>query len=117
MPDDVIFYEHLVHFAVFCDILCTLGIVRGNLVYLIPVLVFCTKKNLATLLQKLFSITVRRQQVAFLCIRDGGENFADAHNLQISMIIFFGKVLKMANFRRASDPGCQIFLGPNIPNL
>jgi hypothetical protein len=34
----VIFYRHLVY------------VVRGNLVYFSPVLVFCTKKNLATLL-------------------------------------------------------------------
>jgi hypothetical protein len=46
----VIFYGHLVHFTVFCYILWTFGIVRGNLVYFFPVLVFCTKKNLATLL-------------------------------------------------------------------
>jgi hypothetical protein len=44
-----IFYGHLVHFTVFCYILWTFGIVRGNLVYIFPALVFCTKKNLATL--------------------------------------------------------------------
>jgi hypothetical protein len=38
----------VVQFTVFCYILLTIGIVRGNLVYF-PVLVFCTKKNLATL--------------------------------------------------------------------
>jgi hypothetical protein len=47
----VIFYGHLVHFTVFCHILWTFGIVRGNLVYFFPVLVFCTKKNLATLVR------------------------------------------------------------------
>jgi hypothetical protein len=35
---------------VFCYILWTFGIVRGYLVYF-PVLVFCTMKNLATLLK------------------------------------------------------------------
>jgi hypothetical protein len=34
MEDDGIFYEHLVHFMVFCYILWTWGIVRGNLVYI-----------------------------------------------------------------------------------
>jgi hypothetical protein len=33
MEDDGIFYGHLVHFMVFCYILSTFGIVRGNLVY------------------------------------------------------------------------------------
>jgi hypothetical protein len=33
MEDVGIFYGHLVHFMVFCYILWTLGIVRGNLVY------------------------------------------------------------------------------------
>jgi hypothetical protein len=33
MEDDNIFYGHLVHFTVFCYILWTYGIVRGNLVY------------------------------------------------------------------------------------
>jgi hypothetical protein len=48
MEDVGIFYGHLVHFTVFCYILLTFGIVCGNLV-IFPVLVFCTKKNLATL--------------------------------------------------------------------
>jgi hypothetical protein len=42
-------YVHSVHFAVSSYILWTFGIVRGNLIYFFPVLVFCTKKNLATL--------------------------------------------------------------------
>jgi hypothetical protein len=33
MEDVGIFYGHLVHFTVFCYILLTFGIVRGNLVY------------------------------------------------------------------------------------
>jgi hypothetical protein len=33
MEDVDIFYGHLVHFAVFCYILWTFGIVYGNLVY------------------------------------------------------------------------------------
>jgi hypothetical protein len=49
MEDVGIFYGHLVHFMVFCYILWTLVIVRGNLVIFFPVVVFCTKKNLATL--------------------------------------------------------------------
>jgi hypothetical protein len=48
MEDVGIFYGLLVHFTVFCYILWTFGIVRGNLVYF-SVLVFCTKKNLTTL--------------------------------------------------------------------
>jgi hypothetical protein len=49
MEDVGIFYGHLVHFTVFCYILWTFGIVPVNLVYFSPVLVFCIKKNLATL--------------------------------------------------------------------
>jgi hypothetical protein len=48
MEDVGIFYGHLVHFTAFCYILWSFGNVRGNLVYF-PVLVFCTKKNLAIL--------------------------------------------------------------------
>jgi hypothetical protein len=33
MEDGGIFYGHLVYFTVFCYILWTIGIVRGNLVY------------------------------------------------------------------------------------
>jgi hypothetical protein len=33
MEDVGIFYGHLVHFTAFCYILCTFGIVRGNLVF------------------------------------------------------------------------------------
>jgi hypothetical protein len=33
MEDVGIFYGHLVHFTVFCYILCTFGIDHGNLVY------------------------------------------------------------------------------------
>jgi hypothetical protein len=50
MEDVGIFYGHLFHSTVFCYILSTFSIVRGNLVYFFPVLVFCTKKNLATLI-------------------------------------------------------------------
>jgi hypothetical protein len=46
MEEVGIFDGHLVHFTVFCYILWTFGIVRGNLVYF-PVWIFCTKKNLA----------------------------------------------------------------------
>jgi hypothetical protein len=45
-----IFYGHLVHFAVFCYIFLTFGIVCFIIWYIFPVLVFCTKKNLATLI-------------------------------------------------------------------
>jgi hypothetical protein len=40
----------MVHFTVFCYILWTFCIVRDNFVYFYPVLVFCTEKNLATLI-------------------------------------------------------------------
>jgi hypothetical protein len=49
MEDDGIFYGHMVHFTVFCYILWTFGIVRGNLVYFSR-FEFFTKKNLATLI-------------------------------------------------------------------
>jgi hypothetical protein len=51
----VLQWKMLVYFTVFCYILWTLdigrefGVYRGNLVHF-PVLVFCTKKNLATLI-------------------------------------------------------------------
>jgi hypothetical protein len=50
MEDDGVFCGHPVHFTVFSYILWTFGIVRGSLVYFFPVLVFFTKKNLATLI-------------------------------------------------------------------
>jgi hypothetical protein len=50
MEDDGIFYGHLVHFKVFCYILWTFGIVRGNLVYYFSFWYFAPRKNLATLL-------------------------------------------------------------------
>jgi hypothetical protein len=49
VEDVGIFYEHLVHFTVFCYVLWTFGKNRGNLVYFLPFCYFCTKKNLATL--------------------------------------------------------------------
>jgi hypothetical protein len=39
-----IFYGHLVHFTVFCYILWTFGIVRGNLVYFFPFWCIVTQK-------------------------------------------------------------------------
>jgi hypothetical protein len=49
MEDDGIFYGDLVHFTVFCYILWTFSIVRGNLVYFSPFWYSCTKNNLAAL--------------------------------------------------------------------
>jgi hypothetical protein len=49
MEDVGIFYRHFVHFTVFCYILLTFGIVGGIFGIFSPVLVLCTKKNLATL--------------------------------------------------------------------
>jgi hypothetical protein len=48
MEEVAMFYGLLVHFTVFRYILWTFGVVRGTLVYF-SVLVFRTKKNLATL--------------------------------------------------------------------
>jgi hypothetical protein len=44
MEDVGIFYGHLVHFTVFCYILLTFGIVRGNLVYFPPFWYFVPRK-------------------------------------------------------------------------
>jgi hypothetical protein len=44
MEDVGIFYGHLVHYTVFCYILWTLGIVRGNLVYFPPFWYFAPRK-------------------------------------------------------------------------
>jgi hypothetical protein len=49
MEDDIIFYGHLVHFTVFCYILWTFGIVRGNLVYVSPFWYFVPRKIWQTL--------------------------------------------------------------------
>jgi hypothetical protein len=54
MEDVGTFYGHLVHFTVFCYVLSTFGIVRCNLV-IFPVLVFCSKRNLATQMVMSFS--------------------------------------------------------------
>jgi hypothetical protein len=48
-----IFYGHLVYFTAIGNILWPFGIFCGNLVYFFPVLVFWTKKNLATLMRSL----------------------------------------------------------------
>jgi hypothetical protein len=50
MEDVGIFYGHLVHFTAFGYILWPFSIFFGHLVYF-SVLVYCTKKNLATLVQ------------------------------------------------------------------
>jgi hypothetical protein len=44
MEDVGIFYGHLAHFTVFCNILWTFGIVRGNLVYFSPFWYFVPRK-------------------------------------------------------------------------
>jgi hypothetical protein len=44
MEDDGTFYVLLVHFTVFCYILWTFGIVRGNLVYFPPFWYFAPRK-------------------------------------------------------------------------
>jgi hypothetical protein len=44
MEDVGIYYGHLVHFAVFCYILWTFGIVCGNLVYIFPFWYFVPRK-------------------------------------------------------------------------
>jgi hypothetical protein len=58
-----LFYGHLAHFTVFCYILWTFGTVCGNLVYFFPVLVFCNKKNLATLV---LNVCVRNRRQFFV---------------------------------------------------
>jgi hypothetical protein len=45
MEDVGIFYGYLVHFTVFCHVLWTLGIVRGNLLYIFPFWYFVPKKS------------------------------------------------------------------------
>jgi hypothetical protein len=45
IEDVGIFYEHLVHFTVFCHILWTFGIVHGNLVYFSCFGVLCKEKS------------------------------------------------------------------------
>jgi hypothetical protein len=47
MEDVGILYRHLVYFTA---VWYTFGIFCGNLLYILPVLVFYAKKNLATLL-------------------------------------------------------------------
>jgi hypothetical protein len=46
MEDVGVFYGHLVHFTVFCYILWTFGIVRGNLEYFSPFFgILCKEKS------------------------------------------------------------------------
>jgi hypothetical protein len=66
MEDVGIFYGHLVHFMAFWYILWTFGIVRGNLIFIFPVLVFCTKKNLATLLPEAVFATTKPVRLIFI---------------------------------------------------
>jgi hypothetical protein len=49
MEDLGLFYGHLVYFTAICYILLQFCIVYGNLVHIFPVLVCCSRKNLATL--------------------------------------------------------------------
>jgi hypothetical protein len=49
MENDGIFYVHLVNFTAIGNILWPFGVFCGHLVLFFPVLVCCTKKNLATL--------------------------------------------------------------------
>jgi hypothetical protein len=51
MEDVGIFYGHSVYFMAIWYILWLFGIFYGYLVYFSPVLVCCTEKNLATLVQ------------------------------------------------------------------
>jgi hypothetical protein len=46
MKDVVVFYGHLVHFTVFCYILWTFSIVRGNLVYFFLCWYFVPRKKI-----------------------------------------------------------------------
>jgi hypothetical protein len=48
MEDDDTCYDHLVSFNTIWYILCPFGTFYGHLVHIFPVLVCCTKKNLAT---------------------------------------------------------------------
>jgi hypothetical protein len=51
MEDIGIFYAHVVYFAAICYILWTLDIFYGYLVIFPILVVYCIKKNLATLLK------------------------------------------------------------------
>jgi hypothetical protein len=53
-----IFYNHLVYFTAIGNILWPFGIFCGHLVYFSPFLVFCTRKNLATLVNNWASGTL-----------------------------------------------------------
>jgi hypothetical protein len=57
-----IFYDNLVYFTALGNILWPFGIFCGHFVYIFPVLVFCTEKNLATLITAhIFRQTARNQ--------------------------------------------------------
>jgi hypothetical protein len=71
--DVSVFYGHLAYFTAIWYILWLFGIFVGYLVYIFPVLVCCTKKNLATAvvsLRKPIGLTVfeslRRKLINFL---------------------------------------------------
>jgi hypothetical protein len=77
----VIFYGHLVHFTVFCFILWTFGIVRGNLVYFPPFRYFEPRKiwqpcwvwrrNLAPWVLSLFGAEIGRFRTVAKLKREG----------------------------------------------
>jgi hypothetical protein len=76
----VLQWKMLVHWTVSCYIFCTFGIVRGDLVYFFSFLVFCTKKNLATLLPPILRVicffpekeselqTKKRAEIKTVCV-------------------------------------------------
>jgi hypothetical protein len=93
------FYGHLVRFTVFCYILWTFVIVWG---IFFRVLVFCTKKNLATLLFARFFCQ--------FCAKEKIDKTSDLLIFLLVMWFPFGCPTRLCVSFIGADQGCQIFL-------
>jgi hypothetical protein len=76
MKDVGIFYGHLVHITVFCCILWTFCIVRGNLVLFYPFWYFVPRKILASLPTTTATTTGTKNQPHFFRQLNEGHFFA-----------------------------------------
>jgi hypothetical protein len=86
-----IFYDHLVHFSAIGNILWLFGMFRGHLVNFFPVLVFCAKKNLTTL------INGRNEKMEnYLAARDTG--FLSLFFLSVRLLHSFSQLFSFCSF-------------------
>jgi hypothetical protein len=82
MEDDGILYGHLVQFTLFCYILWTFGIVRGNLVYFSPFWYFAPRKIWQPWLERPWiHFSKYENHKMLISARDDG--FSSAHSLLV----------------------------------